>query len=334
MERHTLRLPMASLATALLAAVVLETIGTPLLQAPIYSVIRAVQATPITMLSAVNLRPKDRLSILVFALLAIEVLVTLVSQFFSTILITDFAVGSYANRMNTADVAMLNLESGARAGSSKWFAMPPALSWTFAEASESFIKGSNFHDTGHTYRGFLPFADEERRTKLRRFHGPATVMDQRVVCPSRTATMKDYEDLVVQLSNITEAYDYAHGTHVALFQSTLLTTQSPALATQALLARLFQMAYYDQLVKLTTAAKALTSSSSTNLIPSRWTGFIAVTTLVAAHLLVVATTTLLFLRHTESSMIGNYWQAVSQVFSMDTQQVVQQADRMMSFDLS
>ncbi|KAM0293151.1 hypothetical protein ACHAPM_011678 [Fusarium culmorum] len=578
----------ASLATAMLAAVVLETTGTPLLQGPIYSVIRAVQAAPTTLLLTAKLRPKGRLSTLVFTLVVIEILVTLASQFFSTIFISDFELSTYANIINATDVSTFDTLDVPR---HRWFEIPPASSWTFAELSESFTKGPNFHDTGHTYRSFLPFGDEGERTHLRYFRGPATIMDHRVVCAnpllinldlntdipsfprlsgqialntdsysmfhkvddtqhyvnftcalptplylSNTtegetslchanagvdwavmledplvyplANVSDPEDdskttviagfpkastmfmiidtiseeallygngarhaaksireegpwtLVSNGSNVealrvtaclanllapaftvdmyssgdnlepriswddkVQKYDtetsrhqlgasltprtlkdrgvltlapksqwkefplpavvgpysaawyfsssvsnamsrpepapqagnetmeradpglilsnsvkslyntYAYRTHVDLFQDTLRATKSPALATQALMARIYQMAYYEQLVKLSSKAKASTSFSSTDIIPVRWAGFAAATALIVTHFAVIATITVLFARFTESSMIGNYWQAVSQVFSRDTQQVVEKADRMSDKDV-
>ncbi|KAF9766691.1 hypothetical protein IL306_000866 [Fusarium sp. DS 682] len=585
---RTVMATQASLATAMLAAVVLETIGTPLVQGPIYCVIRAVQAAPTTLLFTAKLRPKGRLSTLVFTLVVIEILVTLASQFFSTIFISDFEVGTYANIINATDVSTLDTLDGPP---HRWFEMPPASSWTFAELSEPFTKGPNFHDTGHTYRSFLPFRDEGQRTHLRNFRGPATIMDQRVVCarPSLINLDLDWDipsfprlsgqialdtdsysmlhkvddaqqyvnftcalpipmyvsnttegetslchanagvdwavlledPLVYPLANVSDPEDdrktiviagfpkastmlmiidivsdealrygvgarhtaksireegpwalisngsdvdalrvtaclanllapaftidmnsswdnlepklswddevqkydtetsrhqlgaslapgtlkdrgvltlapksqwkefplpdvmgpysaawyfsssvskamsrpepapqtgnvtmeradpglilsnsvmslhntYAYRTHVDLFQDTLRATRSPALATQALMARIYQMAYYEQLLKLSSKAKASTSFSSTDLIPVRWAGFAAATALIVTHFVVIATVTVLFARFTESSMIGNYWQAVSQVFSRDTQQVVEKADRMSDKDV-
>lgn len=65
----------------------------------------------------------------------------------------------------------------------------------------------------------------------------------------------------------------------------------------------------------------------------RWAGFAAATTLIVTHFVIIATITVLFARFTESSVIGNYWQTVSQVFSRDTQQVVKKADRMSDKDV-
>jgi hypothetical protein len=105
-------------------------------------------------------------------------------------------------------------------------------------------------------------------------------------------------------------------------------TGSPALATQALLARVCQMAYYEQLVKLEAIAIASTSFSSTGFIPTQWTGFAIAAVLLAAHFGIVAIATVLFLKYTRSSFIGNYWQAVSQVVSKDTMPILEKADRM------
>lgn len=65
-----------------------------------------------------------------------------------------------------------------------WWSMPAAASWTFAELSGSFKERSGFHDTGHTFRAFLPFEEEPQRSKLRQFRGPVPVMDHRVICAS------------------------------------------------------------------------------------------------------------------------------------------------------
>jgi hypothetical protein len=88
------------------------------------------------------------------------------------------------------------------------------------------------------------------------------------------------------------------------------------------------MAYYEQLVKLGTTATASTSFSSTAFIPTQWAGFAVAAVLIAAHFAIVAIATVLFLKYTKSSFIGNYWQAVSQVVSKDTMPILEQADKM------
>ncbi|KAK9445365.1 hypothetical protein VB005_00474 [Metarhizium brunneum] len=172
----------SSVATGMLAGIILETIGAPLLKAPFYSIIRAVSIAPSNLLPAVRSRPKDTLSFLVYTLVVLEVLLTVASQFLSAILTTDFAEGTFADINNYTDVRIFVHERGRLNINTKYWELPPASSWTFAESSESFTKGASFDDTGHTYRAFLPFEEEAHRTKLRKFRGPAHVIDHRVVC--------------------------------------------------------------------------------------------------------------------------------------------------------
>ncbi|KFG81390.1 hypothetical protein MANI_023852 [Metarhizium anisopliae] len=155
----------SSVATGMLAGIILETVGAPLLKAPFYSIIRAVSIAPNNLLPAVRCRPKDTLSFLVYTLVVLEVLLTVASQFLSAILTTDFAEGTFANINNSTDVRLFVLKRGARLkDDTQYWKLPPSSSWTFAESSESFTKGEIFDDTGHTYRAFLPFEDEAQRT--------------------------------------------------------------------------------------------------------------------------------------------------------------------------
>jgi hypothetical protein len=100
-----------------------------------------------------------------------EALLTVAFQFLSTILISDLNDGVFTNMENSTEVRILQGADFVQTGL-----------WTFAELSEPFAEGPNFHDTGHTCRAFLPFEEEPQRTQLCKFHGPAPVTDQRVVC--------------------------------------------------------------------------------------------------------------------------------------------------------
>jgi hypothetical protein len=555
----------ASLATAMLAGIILETIGIPIFHAPLYSTIRALNVSPINLLPAIKSRSGGVSSSVIYAIILIEILMALASQFLSTILMSDFADGTFIKIINSIDVPILIYEYVSR--ENLWLA-PPASSWTFAELAEPLVEGTNFHDTGHTYRTFLPFEDDVQRTRLRKFRGPVPIMDQRMVCASPflvnltldTVSMasvrltgqmtldnstlsamlqgtdpsqhyinftcalpaplywtnttvgesslcfpnlgdmgwllKDalvdptpndttsgspeastgfividvlsteairnglgatkvvetvrndgpwamvsngsetealritscftnlgvetfvadmnssWDGLEPKLSWDRQAQGYntemarrqlgasltpetfhdrgilvlgprsqwqsftnessdtpwiflsslkeslplpqfdlrpandsansgvilskrntgddsiAHLTHVDMFQDTLIATGSPALATQALFARVLQMAYYEQLVKLGTTAAATASVSTTVFIPVRWTGFTVAAVLVALHVLIVAIVTVLFQLYTTSSLLGNHWQAVSQVVSQDTLPILQEADSM------
>lgn len=172
----------SSVATGMLAGIILETIGAPLLKAPFYSIIRAVSVAPSNLLSAIRSRRNDILSFFIYTLVVLEVLLAVASQFLSAILTTDFAEGTFANINNSTDVRLFVHERAKLGVFTKYWELPPASGWTFAESSEPFTKGASFDDTGHTYRAFLPFEDEGQRTRLRKFRGPAHVIDHRVVC--------------------------------------------------------------------------------------------------------------------------------------------------------
>jgi hypothetical protein len=120
----------------------------------------------------------------------------------------------------------------------------------------------------------------------------------------------------------------AHLTHVDLFQDTLITTASPALAVQALLTRICQMAYYEQLVKLNSPVAAVTAFSLTATIPVQWTGFMLGTVLIVIHWVIMIVVVVQFVRSTEISFIGSYWHTVAQVVSNETRPILEEADRM------
>lgn len=120
----------------------------------------------------------------------------------------------------------------------------------------------------------------------------------------------------------------AHLTHMDMFRDTLNMTASPALALQVLLARVCQMAYYEQLVKMNTKTTASTAFSYVSSIPVQWTGFVIGSALIAAHDTVVGIVTIKFLECTTGSLIGNYWQAVSQMVSKKSRPILELADRM------
>ncbi|OGE54767.1 hypothetical protein PENARI_c005G10456 [Penicillium arizonense] len=559
----------AGLATAMVAGIALETTGVPLLQSSFFSMLRAFKVAPSNIWTGTDFQP--HMSRYIYALVLIEVLVTAASQFLSTIFLSDFTNGTFSQRSNSTNVSVLYTTYNTGVA----WTRPPAASWTFAELSESFDNRSGFHDTGHTFRAFLPFEGEAQRTKLRRLRGPTTVMDHRVVCASPplinlnlNATLGDLvhlsgqiptkdlaypllidsdprpyinftchlpmpttkdnntkstvgetslcfpssrfnwtvlnEDPLIQpngsswasslfmvldvvfhpailstlghapavqtirtdgpwaivsngsvhietlrvsacltnlamqtlnvgmnsksdslepkltwdhhtgsyntelprlqlgvsspsntnstnhrgiltldprsqweifdppdtpglstlalgdapnsffmdvlsnfpaffpsdlsytvdrgvtLSRISQSatYNNAHSTHTDLFQDTLMTTASPALALQATLTRIYQMTYYEQLVRLSSPVAAETAFSLTATIPVRWTGFMLGLVLIGVHSVIMVVVIVLFVRSTEISFIGSYWQTVAQVVSKETRPILKQADRM------
>lgn len=133
-------------------------------------------------------------------------------------------------------------------------------------------------------------------------------------------------DLGILLSGPNKAdTNTADPTHIALFNSMLHDTNSPALVLQALIARGTQANYFKHLLREDRTAFASATFSNTGLFPVRWNGFVAAVSILMVHLITLAIVTLLFIRYTRNSMIGNSWQAVAQVILEDTLPVLGQA---------
>ncbi|KAK8059183.1 hypothetical protein PG996_009113 [Apiospora saccharicola] len=126
---------------------------------------------------------------------------------------------------------------------------------------------------------------------------------------------------------------YAHPIHGAIFRDTLDATANPALAVQTLLTMLHLMQYYDSSYKVDLSASVSYVLSEAVLIPVRWSGLIAVLCMLVVHLGLVAVMLVLFLSRTQSSMLGNAWQAVAQTISEETLPVLARADHMMDKEL-
>lgn len=135
--------------TTLLAGIVLETTGAPLLQGPLLHA--SFKAAPSNLWTATDFRP--HLSHLLYAVVLVEVLVTAASQFSSTIFLSGFENGTSSQRSNSTNVDIPNDTDSA---GDAWWSMPPVASWTFAELPGSFENRSGFQDTGHDFRAFLP----------------------------------------------------------------------------------------------------------------------------------------------------------------------------------
>lgn len=113
-----------------------------------------------------------------------EVLAVISAQFLSVILLSDFDDRSILGTARTTSV----VDQGRSPLFSKFYTFPQAVTHAFAEYPEPSKGGSDFDDTGHTYRAFLPFTTETEQTQLRRYSGPALLTDQQVVCLSPSVT--------------------------------------------------------------------------------------------------------------------------------------------------
>jgi hypothetical protein len=113
-----------------------------------------------------------------------------------------------------------------------------------------------------------------------------------------------------------------HRSHAAIFQDILQDTGNPALALQTLFTILLQMAYYDFLFEYDTKALATYSLSGVLNIPRRWNALGVILGLLGLHFALTFTAVRMFLKRAEMSLLGNAWQAVSQVMSIDTADVL------------
>lgn len=126
-------------------------------------------------------------------------------------------------------------------------------------------------------------------------------------------------------TNITEPGIYpwtAHPEHSALVQKVLKLTQDPAQAIHALVFHFSQMIYYAHQPRFNIKRHATTINTSEMLLPIQWTGLSVVVATITVHFSVLLVTTVFFVVWTKASLLGNAWQAVSQIVSPQTREVM------------
>ncbi|KAK1713923.1 hypothetical protein BDP67DRAFT_590143 [Colletotrichum lupini] len=116
-----------------------------------------------------------------------------------------------------------------------------------------------------------------------------------------------------------------HYAHSALFQDVLRTSLSVPEALQAILTVTQQMSYYDTLPYFRNAWPATYAMTEEKLIPVRWVGFGIVVAIIVLHLGLVAAASILFLKLTTCSSLGNVWISLSQIVSLETEGLIQEA---------
>ncbi|KAH7003096.1 hypothetical protein EDB82DRAFT_564254 [Fusarium venenatum] len=116
-----------------------------------------------------------------------------------------------------------------------------------------------------------------------------------------------------------------HPEHSAVVQNIIQETGDPAQAMQALVFRFYQMLYYDWLPNYKPTHQVTTVNAKDVLIPGQWTGLVVVLVIIIVHFIITAATMYLFAQRTTSSLLGNAWQAVSQMVSPETHDVIRAA---------
>ncbi|KAH7393087.1 hypothetical protein BKA66DRAFT_439198 [Pyrenochaeta sp. MPI-SDFR-AT-0127] len=169
---------------AIMAALILERVGASNEDFPMLSMIRCANTGPHALIWNVlhTITKGSQLGYSFF--IVITILNALVLQFMSTILLADF--GNPLVVLDDYNKAVLWGVDSSRAdipifGSDFWRSSQPSYP-AFAEYRQNGSHGTNFTDSGLTYRGFLPFNNATTRENVLSYSGPMTVVDERVVC--------------------------------------------------------------------------------------------------------------------------------------------------------
>ncbi|KAF6830585.1 hypothetical protein CPLU01_07275 [Colletotrichum plurivorum] len=170
--------------TAMAASLMIERAGVPLHSAPLISMLRAVPASPYSLLTAFVMS-RQKKPIYTFALIA-SVSLTVGFQFASTALLSDFDLVNVTSAPTVANVSLFANPGGRNSDGLKLWNSQPLTYIRFAERPRTPLAAEqlpgNFEDTGHILRAVLPFETEASRSRLRRYEGPAAVIDSRVAC--------------------------------------------------------------------------------------------------------------------------------------------------------
>lgn len=116
--------------------------------------------------------------------------------------------------------------------------------------------------------------------------------------------------------------------HVALFRDIFAESRSPALALQALITSFNYVVYSRQMPFFSYTFEASIRNSAVVLIPRRWWGFTYTLTIVLVHLALTFSTAIWFQFKTQSTMLGNTWQAIAQSTSEVTLPIYSKATTM------
>ncbi|KAK8085400.1 hypothetical protein PG997_006671 [Apiospora hydei] len=167
----------AGFAMAMIAALFLESAGTRPYRLPELSVYRATFPNPTSLLRL--LRFTNMASCAYSILVVLTALLVTISQFTSTILLSDF---SSTNITKSFESITVNYNMAEQQETINFVGSAPSAFWRFAEKTEPPTEGDGLVDTGPSLRGMIPWADASHRRKLRFYEGPAVVLDARVSC--------------------------------------------------------------------------------------------------------------------------------------------------------
>lgn len=170
--------------TEMVAAIVIESSGVQLSQLPFLSMARAVAISPPALtMSLFSNRGASPSGSFYLALMITVSLLTLGSQFISTLLLTDFQDVKVAGLPNSTMVRMGSTASESLQLKQETWTRPVNTFWRFAEHHRPVqdTLPSTMKDTGATTRAALPWRDEKTRIELIFYNGMDSSWDARVV---------------------------------------------------------------------------------------------------------------------------------------------------------
>ncbi|EJT71211.1 hypothetical protein GGTG_10471 [Gaeumannomyces tritici R3-111a-1] len=187
--------------TQMLSSLVLERGGCSLKDLALLSLMRAETSGPFGEITFAIWRQRGLANRVLGALLFLLLIVSGVTQFSSTLLVTDISTVKVLDDYNISNISVALQTSttefyGTQTGS-YWATRPPAYP-RFAEDPGSPVQGEDYYDTGTTIRAFLPVDSSSQRTAMRSYEGVTSAFDARVVCvrPQLTVTSFNYTNML------------------------------------------------------------------------------------------------------------------------------------------
>ncbi|KAF2829777.1 hypothetical protein CC86DRAFT_174792 [Ophiobolus disseminans] len=179
---------------AIMAALILERVGASNEDFPMLSMIRCANTGPQALIWNVFHTITKGTQLGYSFIIVITILNALALQFMSTMLLADF--GNPSVVLDPQERAVnwgidASRESAPTVGSDFWRSSQPSYP-AFAEYKQNGTQGTNYIDSGATYRGFLPFNNATLRENILSYSGPMTVVDERVVCVKPTLTNAEF----------------------------------------------------------------------------------------------------------------------------------------------
>ncbi|KAI1174967.1 hypothetical protein F4777DRAFT_552066 [Nemania sp. FL0916] len=113
-----------------------------------------------------------------------------------------------------------------------------------------------------------------------------------------------------------------------VFEQIVATTGRAAVAVDAYLMMLTRSWYYSLVPKFDVSGYVTSSFSTEVLLPVYWNGLTIVIVLAAINTVTVWVITVLYIRNSRHGMIGNFWQAASQLMSKNTVHVLEKGYNM------